>query len=630
MAPLAVITPQGPASNADIYVAQVIIWAAENNFAVVCRTGGHSYAGSSSGDSGCIQLDLSEGYTEYTWNNDTGLFTTGVSLNLGEFCAALGKCDTKGAQPAGCFLPTGQCSWVHLGGHMQTGGIGQLTRAHGLLVDYVQSVTVWTCGADKKAQKVVAKAGTDLFRAVYGAGFGGCYGALVEVTFKPLRASDHPYSRAGRLTLPYKKGDDKQVLRNLFELIRVWEQVPGDYDLSMTLAGSEDAYSRNLTMPSLAGFDAKYSVPGIRNILRRFYQAAGQVLIIYFQYSNLDAKPDSYDPKYWEMVMKVMRPMEARVAADPQSAALAKNGSLLLPNHSPDWITPMPDCIKLWTYQGKREFNYPYLKCCQVTNKVVNPGPFLDAVTTICDDTAQPGYPMPLLFTPEFMDPLTQMIKDLFSGRPAEALFEAAKFLWEFVSKVPFEQNPDTAVAVFTQWQNFGGPASSMRTNPKRPLTSVAWRDCTMGGDLGCFYNPFNKAVDATTIAVNTHKKILNVMTDKSLFSAKDMRWIAFPHDFTNIEEQHQFYIEDPVYAFATKFKGQIDPCNVFTANPYCIGWKAPKPLLRAGALSSANAAESLYSIAASAVKLPANADDAFTELEDTKAAQRKLARKLF
>ena len=617
MAPLAVITPKGPTANADVYVAKAIEWAAAHGYAVVVRTGGHSYGGSSSGDGRCIQIDLSEGYAEHSWDNATGIFTTGVSLSLGEFNKALGQCDTGTALPKGCFLPTGQCSWVHLGGHMQTGGWGQLTRAHGMLADHVRSIDVWTCGADKKAAKVTTKPGDELFKAMMGVGFGGSWGIAVTVTFEPLRASNHPYSRAGRLSIPYQKGLELQTLEKLLAVIHEWTDVPADYDLSITLTAMEDAYTRQLLHPSSTSFDAAVSTPGLRNFFRRLYTAGAQVLLIYFQYSNLDAKPDTYDPQYWERVMKALRPMQARLLQNSELYEVFGFGQKMHKNASPDSILPMPDCVALWTYGGKREINYPYIKCCQATDKLADPAVAIPAVAKVIDDAAQPGFPHPWIADPKFKDGVHKLIADVLAGNH-KLVADATKLLMQTLIALS-KTNPETKMAVLTQFQNFGGPKTALyrNMNPTCNGTGISWRTSTFTGDVGFFYNPAQAGAEDE--AKKFHQQAVAAMTS-SAYSLTQHRLVAFPHDVTSMSEEHAFYVEPALYDFAVAFKSKIDPCNLFSANPYCFGYVAP-PATRVLPAEGDAAAPAEH------LKLPERADFELTQAEDEDALRRLHAR---
>src|SRR5690606_36648880 len=99
-------------------------YAAANNIAIAVRTGGHAYTGTSSTTSNNIQLDLSEAYNDWDYDAKTGLLRVGISHSLQELNTKL--------REKGLFMPTGQCYDVHVGGHAQTGGYGQLSRSFGL------------------------------------------------------------------------------------------------------------------------------------------------------------------------------------------------------------------------------------------------------------------------------------------------------------------------------------------------------------------------------------------------------------------------------------------------------------------------------------------------------------------
>ncbi|KAF9353763.1 hypothetical protein BGX26_008489, partial [Mortierella sp. AD094] len=125
-----------PTDDADVFKA--IDYATKYKLGIAIRTGGHSYCGSSSTNGYNIQLDL----------------------------ITLSKLQSK-LRSKKRFIPTGQCSYVNLGGHLQTGGYGQLTRSFGLLADYVQKIRIITANPPEArwVDRNVAE-DKELFRAI--------------------------------------------------------------------------------------------------------------------------------------------------------------------------------------------------------------------------------------------------------------------------------------------------------------------------------------------------------------------------------------------------------------------------------------------------------------------------------
>ncbi|KAF9951323.1 hypothetical protein BGZ72_007138 [Mortierella alpina] len=222
----------------DNDVISAIQFARERSIAVAIRTGGHQYCGASSTSGNNMQLDLSKTYPTVEWEdpeaNDHTVVTFGVSTTLGALNSKLKEYKR--------FLPTGQCSYVHLGGHCQTGGYGASIRAFGLLSDHIQKLRIIT--ADKDVHK----------------------------------DEDHPLSRGVRGQVPYSR----DVLKKLVDLVLEMgddDDFPADYDMVISMVSERPAqYADN---PE----DAK--------------------ILIYAQWANLEGPGQDYDPTFFKKLLDI-------------------------------------------------------------------------------------------------------------------------------------------------------------------------------------------------------------------------------------------------------------------------------------------------------------------------------------
>jgi FAD binding domain len=517
MSPAAIICPKHP--NADSDVEKAIRYAAANGLGLAVRTGGHAYSGTSSTTSNNIQLDLSEAYNEWTYDAETGLLHVGISYSLLEFNTKL--------KEAGLFMPTGQCYNVHVGGHVQTGGYGQLSRAFGLFSDQIVSFDIFLADGTKKtvAFDSTLQADKDLFFAVLGGGPGN-YGIVTHVTIRPLKDSDHKYSRAFKQIIPYNPKFDHNVLVQLFDLVRDWENAPGDYDFCFTVASAEDDFLENVIgIASLDDFMATFF--GGKN-----GSPPLNALLIYFQYSNLDNKPDTYDPSWCNRIKTILGTANEGSGWWERFKEWAEQKviNLLVTMQDDDVVTRISESVtQLWTYQGTREFNYPFLKNGQVTDKVATPDWAQWAATRI----------------------------DAMVGRSNEGLM------------------------VFVQCQNFGGQNSAVTKSGRRHQTSYAWRHTTVGYNLDVFFNP--KMENAQGLAAEWQNvNVADGIGPNGKFSTADHRWFWASHGNLDMSKVWPFYYSSDDYAKCCKVKAAVDPNGVFTANTFVVGYTpatAPKHL---------------------------------------------------
>ena len=511
MSPAAIIYPQYP--NADPDIEKAIQYAAANGLGIAVRTGGHAYSGTSSTTINNIQIDLSEAYNEWTYDAETGLLRFGISHSLLEFNTKL--------KEAGLFMPTGQCYNVHVGGHAQTGGYGQLSRAFGLFSDQIVSFEIFLANGTKKTIAVdsTEQADKDLFFAVLGGGPGN-YGIVTHITIRPRKDSDHKYSRAFKKVIPYDPKLDHNILVQLFDLVQEWENAPGDYDFCFTVAAAEEDFILNhLGLASKDDFMVTFF--GGKNGSSPF-----NVVLVYFQYSNLDNKPDTYDPSWCNKIKAILSTSDSSWWQWVEQEIIDR----IVVMCDDDEITPISKSItQLWTYEGTREFNYPFLKNGQVTDKVASPDWSEWAATRI----------------------------DKMSGRSEEGLM------------------------VFVQCQNFGGQNSAVTKNGRRKQTSYAWRNTTVGYNLDIFFN--GDMTDAEKLAQEWQSvNVAEGIGPNGKFSTADHRWFWASHGNLNMNEVWPYYYSEDDYAKCCKVKKEVDPHGVFTPNTFVVGYtpdSAPKHL---------------------------------------------------
>ena len=332
-----------PSSIEDIQ--RVVKTAAEKGKPIAVRTGGHQYSGASSTGPNGIQLDLKPTFRRPNIDlnlirdkvNDKVYLRSSVSWTLAEIFDFL--------LDNGIFMPTGQCSTVCLGGHVQTGGYGMLARSFGLLGDYVRELEV----VDYKGDIVRVDKDThpDLFYGLLG-GSPGNLGVLTH--FKIEVQDDKKYEGSKGLWQAFTYRQD--TLNSLLDiLVKKGEDpnFPRGYDFTVNIVsrqmnlldlfpGSEDELKKKLP-------DKIHDGKGNIADLLKFKYA---LIVVYAQWVNLKEEP--YSPDLFDQIKKV--PHEFKFGKET-------------PDH-----TPMSFIASMWLFKSPREFPFPYVKRTNTTKSL--------------------------------------------------------------------------------------------------------------------------------------------------------------------------------------------------------------------------------------------------------------------
>lgn len=127
--PVVIIIPDTPRQVSDS-----VVCASLNGIKVQAKSGGHSYASTSSGGrDGSMVVDLRR-FQNVTIDEGTGVASVGGGLRLGNMALALNN--------KGRALAHGTCAGVGIGGHFTLGGYGYTSRAWGMALDQIVGLDV--------------------------------------------------------------------------------------------------------------------------------------------------------------------------------------------------------------------------------------------------------------------------------------------------------------------------------------------------------------------------------------------------------------------------------------------------------------------------------------------------------
>ncbi|KAF9971483.1 hypothetical protein BGZ73_005583 [Actinomortierella ambigua] len=502
----------------DDEVIEVIQYAKEKKVAVAIRTGGHQYSGASSTYKNNIQLDLSTTYRDIQWlNSDRTLVTFGVSFSLGQFHHELAANHR--------FVPHGQCKHVHLGGHVQSGGYGQLGRSFGLLADHVQKIRIITADCKKRVLQRGIAEDRDLFFAVLG-GSPGNFGVVTHVTIAVHRDEDHPNAHGMRLVYPYDRDRLKRLLDLLVQMADD-DDFPADFDLCISVISAGSTILPPKFVPFI-DWKMKIQFPEIFGVDGNFLWPPA--ILVYAQWANLGGKSQPYDKTFFDKIKAAGGERTNIIQEILLAGGNALQGLFMGARVNDDQPYAISKLMKDWIFSNVREFQKPYIKRVYLSN----------SRTLAADNWAA-----------DVCNRIHEIQDDAFNGC-------------------------DIAVQI----QHFGGKNSRMVQNDDG-TTAFSWRDSNICCVLDVFYNDNPVAKETARKWQERNDQSVGRAGAKFCTEDRGVLWGAYN---LNLDEHHNRYYDKATYGAdgsllpetkyerLCKIKKAVDPDGVFTPNGFCVG----------------------------------------------------------
>jgi alkanesulfonate monooxygenase SsuD/methylene tetrahydromethanopterin reductase-like flavin-dependent oxidoreductase (luciferase family)/FAD/FMN-containing dehydrogenase len=226
-------------------VAEALAFAREQEVELAVRSGGHGIGGRATNDGGIV-IDLGR-LDAIDVLDPAGRVRLGAGARWGDVAQALA--------PHGLALSSGDYGGVGVGGLATSGGIGFLTRKHGLTIDRVTAAELVL--ADGTLVRADAETDPELFWAVRGAGAGFGIVTAVELDAAPVR--DVVFA-----TMTFDAGDASALLERWGGVV---EAAPRELTSFLTAFARRDGPPVAQLYSVFAGDDADAAVEALTPLL---------------------------------------------------------------------------------------------------------------------------------------------------------------------------------------------------------------------------------------------------------------------------------------------------------------------------------------------------------------------------